>query len=102
MNPERREFLNLRTLPARVMAEEAAWYLGFAAHDIPILANAGLLKSLGHPAQSGTKWFAIATLQQLREDPNWLARASDAIVRHWRMRNSQRPKTSPQAVNLSK
>jgi hypothetical protein len=88
MNPDRREFLNLRILPARVVAEEAAWYLGFAAHDIPFLTGAGLLKPLGHPPQSGIKYFAVATLQQLRDDPNWLARASDAVVRHWKMRNA--------------
>jgi len=30
MNNERREFLNLRNLPARLEVEEAGWYLGFA------------------------------------------------------------------------
>jgi len=40
MNPDRKEFLNLRTVPARLLAEEAAWTLGFAAHDIPVLVSA--------------------------------------------------------------
>jgi hypothetical protein len=43
MNNERRELLNLRNLPARLEVEEAGWYLGFAAHAIPILIRAGLL-----------------------------------------------------------
>jgi hypothetical protein len=62
----------------------------FAAHDIPVLVSAGLLKPLGHPPASGTKFFATATLQKLREDVNWLARASDAIVKHWQLKNSRK------------
>jgi len=91
MNPERKEFLSvIRITPARVVAEEAAWYLGFAPHDIPVLVSAGLLKPLGHPPSSGTKFFATATLLKLRDDLNWLARASDAIVRHWQAKNARK------------
>ena len=90
MNVERKDFLSVRTPPARVIAEEAAWYLGFAPHDIPVLVSAGLLKPLGHPPASGTKFFATATLQKLRDDINWLSRASDAIVRHWQAKNARK------------
>ena len=90
VNNERKEFLSVRTPPARMVAEEAAWLLGFAPHDIPVLVSAGLLKPLGHPPASGTKFFATATLQKLRDDLNWLARASDAIVRHWQVKNSRK------------
>ncbi len=76
--------------PARVVAEEAAWYLGFMPHDIPVLVSAGLLKPLGHPPASGTKFFATATLQKLRDDLKWLSRASDAIVRHWQTKNARK------------
>jgi hypothetical protein len=89
MNPERKDFLNVRMPPARVVVEEAAWILGFAPHDIPVLVSAGLLKPLGHPPISGTKFFATATLQKLRDDLKWLARASDAIVRHWQTKNAR-------------
>jgi len=79
-----------------MLAEEAAWYLGFVAHDIPILVSVGLLKPLGHPPASGVKFFATAKLQELRNDVAWLARASDAICKHWqaknaRQRQNQRP-----------
>lgn len=87
MNPERKEFLSLKVAPARVNMEEAGWLLGFAAHDIPILLQAGLLKPLGHPPRHGTKYFATATVEQLRADLKWLARASDCIVQHWRKKN---------------
>ena len=78
MNNERRELLNLRNLPARLDVDEAGWYLGFVPHAIPIIIRAGLLKPLGHPARNGAKYFATVTLTELRNDPQWLARASDA------------------------
>jgi hypothetical protein len=90
LNPEREKFLNLRTPPARVVVEEAAWILGFASHDIPVLVSEGLLKPLGRPPTSGTKFFATAKLQELRADVNWLARASDVIVKHWQVRNARK------------
>jgi hypothetical protein len=92
VNSERKEFLSVIQLPARVMAEEAAWLLGFAPHDIPVLVSAGLLKPLGHPPASGTKFFATAALLKLRDDINWLSRASDAIVRHWQEQNVRKSK----------
>ena len=79
--------MSMSQLPARVVAEEAAWLLGFATHDIPALISAGLLKPLGHPPASGTKFFATTALLKLRDDEKWLARASDAIVRHWQSQN---------------
>jgi hypothetical protein len=90
MNIERKDFLSVfRMPPARVIAEEATWYLGFAPHDIPVLVSAGLLKPLGHPPASGTKFFATTTLQKLRDDLKWLSRASDAIVKHWQKKNAR-------------
>lgn len=37
MNPEQKQFLSLERRPARLTTEQAAWLLGFNAHDIPIL-----------------------------------------------------------------
>ena len=87
MNQEKRDFLTLATLPARLGITEAAWYLGFTEHDIPALVSAGLLKPLGHPPASGSKYFSTNELQALRTDARWLAKASDAIVNHWRTKN---------------
>jgi hypothetical protein len=98
VNSERKDFLSLIRPPARLMAEEVAWELGFAPHDIPVLVNAGLLKPLGKPAASGTKYFATTALLKLREDINWLARASDAIVRHWQTKNVQKSKSANSAL----
>lgn len=100
MNPERKEFLSLKVAPARLNMEETAWFLGFAPHDIPILIQAGLLKPLGHPPLHGTKYFAIATVEQLRSDLKWLARASDTIVNHWRRKNKDHADEDPNGNKL--
>ena len=61
-----------------------------AAHDIPILVKAGLLRPLGKPGPNAVKYFATAVLAQLREDTHWLGRASDAVMRHWQTKNARR------------
>jgi len=90
MNQARKEFLSLVLPPARLGITETAWLLGFNDHDIPVLVSAGLLKPLGRPAATGSKFFATVELQTLRNDTRWLAKASDAIVNHWRTKNSGR------------
>ena len=90
MNQAKKEFLSLVTPPARLGINETAWLLGFNEHDIPVLVSAGLLKPLGRPTATGSKFFATVDLQTLRNDTRWLAKASDAIVNHWRSKNSGR------------
>jgi hypothetical protein len=91
MNPERQQFLNLRSKPGRLTAEEAGWFLGFVVHEIPMLMSAGFLKPLGRPSENGCKFFSLIVLDKLNQDPEWQARASDAIVKYWKDRNLQRP-----------
>ena len=86
MNPDREKFLSLRTNPARLNAEETAWCLGFSLHEIPILMSKGLLKPLGHPAPNAVKYFAAATVEEIRSDVKWLRRATDAIMERWRLK----------------
>jgi hypothetical protein len=90
MQQEKQQFLNLKNPPARLSSEEAAWYLGFSPHEIPILMADGLLKPLGHPPVNGQKWFATALLEELRRDTKWLGRASDTIVEYWRLKNERK------------
>ena len=90
MNQEKRDFLSLKTLPARLGITETAWFLGFTEHDISPLISAGLLKPLGHPAASGSKYFSTSELKVLLKDARWLAKASDAVVNYWRAKNSGR------------
>jgi len=87
MNPEQKQFLSLMKTPARVNPEQAAWHLGFQGHDIAVLVSTGLLKPLGNPPPNGQKYFAAVVIDELRNDTKWLARASDAIYRHWREKN---------------
>ena len=100
MDPEREKFLNLKNAPARLSAEETAWYLGFSPHDIPILVSNGLLKPLGHPRDNAVRFFAFVTLQELRTDPKWLARATDTMIEHWRDKNARKTKKG-EIVHLS-
>ena len=90
MNQDKKDFLALPISPARVTLTETAWLLGFSEQDISVLVSVGLLKPLGHPPPSGSKYFAATDLQVLRNDTRWLARASDAIVNHWKKKNAGR------------
>lgn len=99
MNQAKKEFLSLVTPPARLGINETAWLLGFSEHDIPVLVSSGLLKPLGRPPTTGSKFFATVELQTLRSDTRWLAKASDAIVNYWRSKNSgRRNKSEPQLI----
>jgi len=93
MNPQREQFLNLKATPARLTAEEAAWYLGFGPHEIPILVAKGLLRPLGRPPTNGVKYFATATLVELHRDVKWLSRASEVVVEYWRYKNARKATT---------
>ncbi len=90
MNQERHQFLTLRQSPARLNAEETAWFMGFLPHEIPILIAARLLKPLGNPVHNSTKYFSTVQLEQLRADPVWLSKASDALMRYWKAKNNRR------------
>jgi hypothetical protein len=99
MRQEKKDFLTLTMYPARLNITEAAWYLGFNESDITVLIAAGLLKPLGRPPASGSKYFATAELQSLRNDTRWLAKASDAIVNHWRRKNAER-RSPPKGIEF--
>lgn len=100
MVPDREKFLSLKIVPARLTAEETAWYLGFAAHDIPVLVGNGLLKPLGHPSENSVKFFPLPALETLRSDVKWLSRATDAILDHWRAKNARKiASADPVAAN---
>ena len=85
-------------LPARLNPEEAAEYLGFKPHGIPVLVRERLLRPLGHPRHSAVKYFATVALEQLRADANWLSRATDAVYEHCRDKNAR--KTAKGACKL--
>ena len=95
MKQEKKDFLALAVQPARLSVSETAWFLGFTDSDISVLISVGLLKPLGRPPTSGSKYFATAELQSLRNDTRWLAKASDAIVNHWKTKNAGRKSQEP-------
>jgi hypothetical protein len=73
--------LNLRHMPGRINAGQAAAYLGFQEHDLPLLIKAGLLKPLGGGPRNTVKYFASVEIQQLATDKRWLDRATKAVSR---------------------
>jgi hypothetical protein len=89
VNADRKDFLSVTgVIPARLDSQETAWFLGFAAHDIPILVKAGLLKPLGHPPPNAVKYFSSEVLMKLCPNLKWMSRATDAIIKHWQNKNA--------------
>lgn len=81
MKQDKERFLNLRNIPARLTAEQAAWLLGFEAHDIPKLVNNRILRPLGKPAKNCVKMFWSRDVTDLANDRDKISKASDAIKR---------------------
>ena len=94
MNMERQRFLSLRRFPGRLTAQEAAWFLGFSSHEIPMLLGARLIKPLGHPQHHGLKFFLRAELERVQDDPLWMGKACDAIVKYWKSQNVKKIKAA--------
>ena len=91
MSPEQRDFLNLRTFPARLSVEQAAYLLNLAEHEVPLFVAKGFLRPLGKPQPNSTKWYALTEVMRLHRDEKLLARATDAVRAHWRMKNQRPP-----------
>ena len=79
MNPERKEILNLISLPGRMNAAEAAWRLGFEPDHIPILVTAGQIKPLGNPPPGAVKFFLTTEIEQKKGDARWMNKATELI-----------------------
>ena len=79
MNPERKEILNLVSLPGRLNASETAFRLGFEPEHIPILVSAGQLKPLGDPPPGAVKYFLTAEIEQRKGDARWMNKATELI-----------------------
>lgn len=94
MKDDQQKFLALLgQLPARLLAEQAAWVLNCQPHDIPALVAARLLKPLGNPAPNGVKFFATSDVLELSNDRDRLVKMTNTITQHWQKKNA-RPKIS--------
>ena len=83
------EFLNLKTFPARLNSDQAAWLIGCQPHNIPALVAAKQLKPLGHAPANAVKYFCAAEVLELCRDRNWLARVTTVIQNDWARRNAR-------------
>jgi hypothetical protein len=94
MTNESKELLRLPTLPGRMNRRETAAYLGFEPDHITLLIKAGLLKPLGRPKPNSDKYFAAVKLAELRQDVDWLSRATLYISQHWHDKNARKSKNT--------
>jgi hypothetical protein len=101
MNNECRALLSLVTLPARLNRTQTADYLGFEPDHITLLIKAGLLKPLGRPKPNSDKYFAAVKLAELRQDEQWLSRATQFISQHYNDKNARKTKNSNRLVSTS-
>jgi hypothetical protein len=74
--------------PARLTAEQVAWVLNCQPHDAPVLVAAKLLKPLGNPPSNSFKFYCSLEVLELLKDRSWLARMTNALNQHWKMKNS--------------
>ena len=81
--------------PARLTTEQTAWLLNCQPHDVPILVSARLLKPLGSSPPNSVKYFATVDLLELAKDRAWLAKATNAVVQHWREKNLHKKDRRP-------
>ncbi len=79
-----------KIIPARLSQEQAAKFLGFQSHNIPILITYKLLKPLGSPAPNAPKYFATVRMRELAANEEWLDKASKIISKHWKAKNSRK------------
>ena len=70
-------------------AEEAAWRLGFSAHEIPILVARKLLQSLGDSHPDAPHCFSAAAVENLRRNKKWRDKANRIAMQHWQYKNSE-------------
>lgn len=97
---EKWRLLNCRRLPARLSVEETAVLLGMKEHDISILIAAGCLTPLGRPAANAPKKFASDAIETLRQNSQWLNKATAALSKAWSAKNG-RAKTRQSAIKGS-
>ncbi len=94
-NLEREAFLSLSRWPGRLTAQETGWALGFTRADVLELEKAGQIESLGHPANNSDRYYAAETVDALRNDAEWLSKATDLIRKFWRQRNASKTQGEP-------
>lgn len=85
--------------PARLNAEQVAFFINCAPHDIPVLVRAKLLKPLGNPPLCAVKFFATQRILELVKSEAWLARVTAALYEYWQGKNGRRTNHSRDRIN---
>ena len=87
MDPEQREFLNLRVKPAVVGYREASWILGFHIDAVIYLAKDGHLAALAKPPRGAQRYFLTSLLLRLAQNLKWVTKAIRLIREYFCRRN---------------
>lgn len=88
MNPEHREFLNLRRLPATISVEQAVILLGIAEANIPVLVSKGFLRPIGGPlAVNAQRRFCSKEIEQVACNSDEVNRMQQILTKYYRGRN---------------
>jgi hypothetical protein len=87
ISQDKKDLLNLRRLPARLTAEEAALVLGCRAYDVPVLEQFGLLKPLAPSEKNHVRHYAAVEVEALARDPKSLSKAEQLWRKRWHNRN---------------
>ena len=87
ISQDKKDLLNLRRLPARLTAKEAALVLGCKAYDIPVLEQLGLLKPLARSEKNHVRHYAAVEVEALARDPQSLSKAEQLWRTRWHNRN---------------
>jgi hypothetical protein len=101
MNPERKEILNLVSLPGRLNASETAFRLGFEPDHIPILVTAGQLKPLGNPPPGAVKFFLTVEIEQKKGDARWLNKATELVRLKIKDKNERAAKSRTLKISVT-
>jgi hypothetical protein len=101
MNPERKEILNLVSLPGRLNASETAFRLGFEPEHIPILVGAGQLKPLGNPPPGAVKFFLTVEVEQKKGDARWLNKATELVRLKIKDKNERAAKSRTLKISVT-
>ena len=93
MREDQHRFLALiGQLPARLTAEQTAWDLNCQAYDVSTLVGAHLPKPLGNPTPTSVKYFPSREVLELGADRAWLAKMTDTVRGHWKIKNQAKRK----------
>lgn len=92
------EFLNLRTLPARLTMEEVGYLLNCSKSDVRILTEMKKISTLGHPKRNSVKYYSYQVLRNKLCQDKWLHVATITLAEYHERMNSFKNDNDPHEI----